>query len=294
MPVPLHDAWREPARPQYYQEVSADGMYAVRVPVALFGSAEEALAHAQRTAQRMIAEQYRPVPPVNAYVDGNGHLAYHPLHHVAHLPHELTAREYAAYQADNLRSDMWTIAPTSPPLLPLTPEELLERERHAAASREREVERVRRCREREQRRRDAHRKGLKTLRRMLNPEQLQEYEARGAFKVKGSEGNLYEIDTTYGYSGNVHWIDSKNSARLGSFCCHPEMYGKDLQGESDQLPVSDAYIAQKLVLEADELTFLRTTVLNEGDFPPVVREKHADGLRGWQRCRCRGCRSTSW
>lgn len=287
----------EPARPQYYQEVSADGMYAVRVPVALFGTAEEALAHAQRTAQRMIAEQYRPVPQVNAYVDGNGHLAYHPLRHVALAPHEITAREYTNYQAaiaDNFRTVMWTIAPPAEPLPPPTPEQVLERERLEAARREREAESMRRALERQQRHRDAHDKGMETLRRMLNPDQLKEHDARKAFTVKGSEGNTYEIETSYGYSGNIHWIRPKDGIRLASFCCHPEMQGLDLEGISDRLPAADAYIAQKLVLEADELTFLRTTVLNSGSYPDVVRMKHVDGLRGWQRCKCEQCRRPSW
>lgn len=132
----------------------------------------------------------------------------------------------------------------------------------------------------------AHAKAEATLRRMLTPEQLASFDEDGYFTLTGSEGNLYQIYDG-SYSGNIDWIDA--GSPKANFCCHPSMTGTNLQGERERLPLADALIAQKLMLETDELGFLRTTVKNRGEWPPAA-DVHATRLPHGQRCRCKSCR----
>lgn len=130
-------------------------------------------------------------------------------------------------------------------------------------------------------------KAAETLHRMLTPQQRKRLDKHGSFLVTGNLGTTYEVDNS-SYSGNIDWIDA--GSRRANFCCHPSMTGMSLQGERERLPLADALIAQKLMLETDELGFLRTAVKNRGEWPPVA-DVHATRLPHEQRCICKSCRS---
>jgi hypothetical protein len=79
----------------------------------------------------------------------------------------------------------------------------------------------------------------------LTPQQRETVEKNGWFTIQGGEtGKLYRVGTR-GFAGNVEELDAdgKPVARL---CCHL----------SDALPHHDHHLAQKLMLEWEEQTFL--------------------------------------
>lgn len=109
----------------------------------------------------------------------------------------------------------------------------------------------------------------------LSPEQVLSHLNRGFFDVIGSRGNRFRIHTTspvgansgIGQSGNVVLLDheEKHQAR---YCVHPP----------DGLPHADAWLAQKLALEADEDTVLAVANLpwqrpGHVDIRPAARER---------------------
>lgn len=78
----------------------------------------------------------------------------------------------------------------------------------------------------------------------LSDAQREAFEAHGYFEVVTASGQRYRI--TRGWGGNVLLIvNDKPAAR---FCIHPSQY----------VPEEDNMLAQKLLLEHDEPTFLRT------------------------------------
>lgn len=129
---------------------------------------------------------------------------------------------------------------------------------------------------------------LELLRRMLNKEQRAMMDANGYFQIKGSAGHAYRIHTNVGYSGNI-FLMSKEGAHGAEFCCHPDrMMGRGLNGIVGRLPDADALIAQKLMIETDEIRFLRTTVLNSGSMPDIPGFEHVEQLDEL-RCICKLC-----
>lgn len=129
----------------------------------------------------------------------------------------------------------------------------------------------------------AEEKARETLKRMLTKDQLKEWDCFDRFTIVGSEGHRFQIGT-YSYSGNIAWVDKTGRTR-GVYCCHPHMRGTDLDGSTGKIPLCDALIAQKLMLETDEIGFMRTTVVNWGDVPKKAKD-HVENLPRGQYCRC--------
>lgn len=78
----------------------------------------------------------------------------------------------------------------------------------------------------------------------LSDEQRGQFEATGYFEVVTPTGRRYRI--TRGWGGNVFLIN--NGRATDRYCIHPR----------DYVPEEDNMLAQKLLLEHDEPTFLRT------------------------------------
>lgn len=135
---------------------------------------------------------------------------------------------------------------------------------------------------------ETERKAMETLRSMLTDEQRAEMDTKGYFQVRGSAGHLYRININEGYQGNVRWI-GKSGRKKAEFCCHPKgMRGRDLDGAIGSLPKADAFLAQKLMIEADEVRFLQTTVLSRGNMPKIPGFEHVENTDRL-RCICEGC-----
>jgi hypothetical protein len=111
---------------------------------------------------------------------------------------------------------------------------------------------------------DAERRAAELLPRVLSPRERAHFYETGRILITGSEGGQYEI-LRHGYVGNVvtqqpvmvggTWA---TRARAGwALCAHPTMYVMN-GDECERLPHTDAYIAQILVIKADEKKFLRT------------------------------------
>jgi hypothetical protein len=92
---------------------------------------------------------------------------------------------------------------------------------------------------------EAPRKAEARLKRWLSPGQLEEYEKKRHFTVAGgTSGFRYRI--SYGQQMNIHLLDADGS-ELMVLCVMPE----------GNLPHSDCMLAQKIVLECDEIATLR-------------------------------------
>lgn len=78
----------------------------------------------------------------------------------------------------------------------------------------------------------------------LSDAQRRQFEAQGYFEVVAASGTRYRI--TKGWGGNV--LSIHNNRPRDRFCIHPSLY----------VPEEDNMLAQKLLLEHDEGTFLRT------------------------------------
>lgn len=111
------------------------------------------------------------------------------------------------------------------------------------------------CRTRRQAQEDARQRSLELLLSVLSDTQLAEYNDQGRFRVKGSSGRTYVI-VCEGQQGNVQWW--RDGVFASNFCAHP---GGDV-------PDPDAWLAQKLALEADDEAFLMAANLRRGVFPP--------------------------
>lgn len=158
----------------------------------------------------------------------------------------------------------------------------------ATANRTALEEEQRRAKEDDRRRRAAAatERAKETLLRMLTPAQRRSVEDRRHFDVTGSEGNLYRIHTNVGYSGNIQHIASSGIS-TACFCCHPDMYPTDpVTGSSEaKIPPEDALIAQKLMIETDEVMFLRIAVCQGGRRPDVGFE-HVSSLSLYSERKC--------
>ena len=114
---------------------------------------------------------------------------------------------------------------------------------------------------------DAERRAAALLPRVLNPRERATFYETGRIVITGSEGGMYEI-LRHGYVGNVVTLQTvyvgtspwTTLARAGwALCAHPMMYVMSPDGTAtERLPPTDAYIAQILVIKADEKRFLRT------------------------------------
>jgi hypothetical protein len=186
--------------------------------------------------------------------------------------HELTARQFDMFQMAMMDRSWPQAEPLNPQ--PVSEETLRRREAERSPWEEALL-----------RENAAKDKALETLTRMLNPEQLKTFNEDQYFEVRGSEGHRFKI-YTWTYSGNVEWID-KTGRIKGTYCCHPlGMTGRDpLTGERGRIPTLDAVIAQKLMLETDEIGFMRTTVVNWGGVPKCATA-HAEKLPERQHCLC--------
>jgi hypothetical protein len=91
---------------------------------------------------------------------------------------------------------------------------------------------------------EAIEKARKLLLACLSDEQRIQFEATGYFEVVAASGTRYRI--TRGWGGNV--LTVVNGYLRDRFCIHPAHY----------VPEEDNMLAQKLLLEVDEPTFLRT------------------------------------
>ncbi len=90
----------------------------------------------------------------------------------------------------------------------------------------------------------AERRASTLLNEWLTQEQCHQYHGLGYFEVKGSfSGMRYRI--RYGRQMNVDQLDERGH-RVAAWCFLPEKY----------VPISDVMLAQKLMLENDELAAL--------------------------------------
>lgn len=80
----------------------------------------------------------------------------------------------------------------------------------------------------------------------LSAQQKRDLLEHGWFEVIGSVGRRWRIRTRSGYSGNIDLMPEVGEVRLASYCAHAY----------DQLPLHDHYLIQKIVLEADEESFI--------------------------------------
>jgi len=120
-----------------------------------------------------------------------------------------------------------------------------ERERREQWEQQRAAQRERDAQARA-RQAEADEKAERLLLSCLTAEQRMTWRTRKCFYVVPISGRRYRIDGNGGYAGNVKLVD-QNDRVLSSFCIHLQ-YG---------IPLCDHLLAQKLMLEADERTFVR-------------------------------------
>jgi hypothetical protein len=100
---------------------------------------------------------------------------------------------------------------------------------------------------------------------VLSPRERAHFHETGHILITGSEGGRYEIRRG-SYIGNVvTQQDVVVGARFGMFvragmglCAHPTMCVMNSNNVVEELPQTDAYIAQILAIKANEKGFLRT------------------------------------
>lgn len=145
----------------------------------------------------------------------------------------------------------------------------------------------------------AREKAKATLLRMLDPKQRETYLNEDYFLVKGSEGNIYRINTNSSASGNVLWVilpdsDQKPYRPLhdtfgpkqqsmvigGKFCAYPGDFN---------LPREDMFLGQMLHLITAENDYLRTSYLQLGGWPPSYTRYNAHATAPRVMCDCRFC-----
>ena len=127
--------------------------------------------------------------------------------------------------------------------------------------------------------RDANQLAESLLLACLSPEQARQHLEQGYIDVIGSRGNRFRIQTAVRWdgrswrggtqSGNVLLLDAEGRTQA-KYCVHPP----------DNLPHADAWLAQKLALEADEDTVMAVANL------PWRAPEHRD-IRGDARARLR-------
>ncbi len=90
----------------------------------------------------------------------------------------------------------------------------------------------------------ADEKADQLLRDVLTPEQLEEFAALQYFTITSQSGKRYRI--RLGRAGNIEELDEAGNPSH-KICCHP----------ADNVPDKDTIVVQKLLLEHDEVEFLR-------------------------------------
>lgn len=94
----------------------------------------------------------------------------------------------------------------------------------------------------------ATRKAEDMLKSMLDDRQRSSYSETASFEVLVTRtGEIRRYLVERDWAGNVFRVD-QHGRKIERFCIHPEK----------QIPLPDNMLAQKLLLEADEQTFLRT------------------------------------
>lgn len=117
-----------------------------------------------------------------------------------------------------------------------------EQKRRTEAEYQRNLEAVEAQKKRNEEVLQAKQKARKLLVEHLSVIQRGTYEAHGYFDV-AIEEKIYRI--RQGIAGNIYLLDKEKQVKR--YCIHP-----------DGIPEEDCMLAQKLLLEADETTFLRT------------------------------------
>ncbi len=84
------------------------------------------------------------------------------------------------------------------------------------------------------------------LRRYLSEEQQHELDKHNYFTVRSQSGQLFQINR--GRAGNVYRLDGLTRKPVERFCIHPVEY----------VPDSDTMLSQKIMLEIDEASFVKT------------------------------------
>ena len=100
------------------------------------------------------------------------------------------------------------------------------------------------------RRNQAIQRSRELLRACLRAEQRVQFDRAGWFMVSG---RMYDYRINHGRTGNVEVI-ARDGSYLRRLCFYP------VAGGGRDLPVFDVMLAQKLVLEADELSALAIAV----------------------------------
>lgn len=131
----------------------------------------------------------------------------------------------------------------------LTPRELTDEEKIAQAKIRADYEV--RMRAEEELRKIATSKAELLLRRVLSKEQILELDEKGYFHVWSKDGLKYRIRR--GTSHNVKRVDPLTGEEKQSYCIYPKI----------SVPVPDIMLAQKLLLEADPETFLKTAFTHQ-------------------------------
>jgi len=150
---------------------------------------------------------------------------------------------------------------TTPPRDTRTPEEIQE----AAARLQRELDerqyrreeqsrrRLERAQREEENRQAAHNRGLEVLEWILTPEEREQWAKDSQVVVKGSEGNLYRVNTS-GVHGNLTEVD-EHGCELAHICVAPQMYVGRNDHEDDYgrvMPSSDGWVGQILMIKNSE------------------------------------------
>lgn len=134
----------------------------------------------------------------------------------------------------------------------------------------------------------AEKRAAETLRWTLNDEQRATLDKKGHFFIVGSGGTRYRISTG-GYSYNIAWIDETDGSTLARFCAHPSLAAVDLAGERGRTPIEDSVLSQKLMIETDELEFLRIANVTDGWYPPAAWDTSWIGPPPESNCDCGIC-----
>lgn len=141
---------------------------------------------------------------------------------------------------------------------PLTPTELAaERMRY---ERERQ-ERLQRRQAAEVARLQAEERAQETLRSILRPDELAEYERTSRLCVTGSDGKRYQFDAGIVY--NVHLLNDAGDI-VADLCCHPDLYPV-YSRDGLPLPYGDVHLAQVLWLRHDLENFWNTANISWHD-----------------------------
>ncbi len=98
------------------------------------------------------------------------------------------------------------------------------------------------------------------LKSVLTPSQWREYEEQGTITISSQSGRRYRLDNRT-IVRNISRLD-ENDQVVELLCCHP----------TEDLPVEDVLVAQKLHLECAEESFRRTAnITPRSTFLPIAQ-----------------------